>query len=748
MRKFSPIICLMLLCAALCSVPGFGGEGLPVVGSVVGPAAEPDADAARQLRIYEEALLRGSTDQSRTDAAVELLRRGDDGALEVLMKALLNAEYAGGRQAVCRGLITSLSWSDNLSSRKPFLEPLLGLLIDEAGTDARLAAEALLVFRYAEVGERLSRLARMTELDRQVRLNVIYALRLWPDKEAILELVNLLDDADGEVGAAAAAALPYWIPAGTDKQAILQELQRKAPDEIIKARLEGLQQQMARLEAEGELWKKLYLGALDREYEKSDEDGKGRMLVEKLASEYGPVRLWAVNKTAAFTGPRPKAFRDNLLALLSDREREIRLAAARVLANMSALDPADRLLTQLKAETYSDVSLAIFDALGEACFFAFSPGSPITLNESIRTETLAIAGEYLQNKDVRVATQGAEVLGKLLELNNLEADGAEAYLGLLAGRYQQAKGTISPLRGELLHVMARLCGNGVHQQEAAWLFGQFFLEGLGTAEDNAVREAAAAGLVNIDKSVAFRLFKDTGLANDASLVVRRAVVKLAGELGGKEDVTWLSERINGNGEAEAAWQAMRDILLREDGATVYAWAQKVAAGEDTFGHARELLEMAEKKAEGEKDATLLRAARTNLCDWYGQRGDYAKTIDYAGQLLAASTDSVEMEKLRLRLLEAYLQTADAARAAQLLTERLTVRDMGAEDAFMTRIGAFLGLRDINPGTKTAVVEALDGIKPPAARPRWTAQLKIWRQMVAAKATPPVTSAAVPPTTDK
>lgn len=736
-RQISPIICMIVLLLVCFGAPATGQE-VAVGGR---PAVESDSGAARQLRICEEALLRGSTDRSRTDAAIELLRREDDAAWEVLMKALLSTDNAAARQAVCRGLVVSRSWPEHTRSRKVFLEPLLGILIDESSADARLAAEALLVFRYAEIGDRLGRLARMSDLDRGVRLNVIHALRLWPDKEAILELVNLLDDADAEVAGAAAAALPYWVEAGADKEAILEELQRKSPDEIIKARLEGMQQQMARLEAQRELWKKLYLGALDREFEKSDEDGKGRMLAERLASEYAAVRLWAVNKAKAFTGPRPKTFRENLLALVSDKDWEIRLATARALANMSALDPAAALLAQLKVETYSDVRLAIFDALGEACFFAFSPGSPIALDESIRTETLAIAAQYVQDKDARVAAQGAAVMGKLLELNNVQSEVVGEYLALLAGRYQQAKGSTGMLRGELLGVMARLCGDGDHRQKAAGVFRQFFLEGLAAGDDNTVREAAATGLMNIDKAAAFRLFKDSGLANDDSPVVRRVVMRLAGELGTAEDVVWLAERINDNGEAETAWKAMRDILLRADAKTVYEWAKKVASGEDRFNHARDLLDAAEKKAEGQKDAALLRAVRTDLCDWYAQRGDYGKAIAYCDLLLAQTTDSSERERLQLRLLEAYLQTADAAKAASVVAERLALRDMGAEDAFAAKIGAFLGLRDVNPGAKTAVVEALGQIKAPAARPRWTAQLGMWRQMVATPALPPEASAS-------
>ena len=73
------------------------------------------------------------------------------------------------------------------------------MLVDEDGADAKLASEALLVFKFDEVSKRLSSLARTTTLDRRIRLNAVYALSLWPDKGAVLELVNLLDDPDIEV---------------------------------------------------------------------------------------------------------------------------------------------------------------------------------------------------------------------------------------------------------------------------------------------------------------------------------------------------------------------------------------------------------------------------------------------------------------------------------------------------------------------------------------------------------------------
>jgi hypothetical protein len=292
--------------------------------------------------------------------------------------------------------------------------------------------------------------------------------------------------------------------------------------------------------------------------------------------------------------------------------------------------------------------------------------------------------------------------------------------------------------------MARLCGRGAYQQDAAELYGKLFELGLAVKDDNALRQAAAAGLVNIDKVVAFRLFKENALANDSSPVIRRLVIKLAGELGGAEELIWLSDRLDKNGETDPAWQAMRKILVREDAKEVLAWGRRLAAGSDKFGHAGAVLEMAEKKGEGQKDAELLTGARTSLRDWYWQRGDYAKVIVYCDKLLGTTTEPVEREKLQLSLLEAYLQTADVAKVRQLMASRLARTDMGGEDAFVSKIGMFLALAGGNAAAKTAVVEALVAIKPAEARPRWMSQLNVWRQMTRPRETPAVSAPETTP----
>jgi len=164
---------------------------------------------------------------------------------------------------------------------------------------------------------------------------------------------------------------------------------------------------------------KLYLGVLDKEFEPLDTASKTPYLLEKLGSDLPTVRLWALEKLQRYSAESAASLRDKLLALLSDENRLVRLATAKVLSTMSALNPAERLLGRYKEEADPQVAMAIFEALGEACFFAFSPGSKITLPAEVKTETLQIADSYTAKEDPEIAKKGAEVLRKLLELDGL-----------------------------------------------------------------------------------------------------------------------------------------------------------------------------------------------------------------------------------------------------------------------------------------------------------------------------------------
>jgi len=608
----------------------------------------------------------------------------------------LNNDNTGARQAVCRGLISCRALGAVIRNRNDFREGLVGILVDEGELDAQLAAEAMLIFKYREISSRLEKLARSGEVERRIRLNVVYALEIRPDKEAMSELIRLLDDADVEIAGAAERALQdsFGIPVGTDKevwQKILEDLQRKSPNEIRRERLLQQETRMRKLQAERDLWQGLYLAGLDKEYEGIDETARGALLFERLGSELTAVKLWALDRVSRRSAGTslPAEFGARLIGLISDEDSGVRLATARVLSKMSALNPAQKLLEQFGVEKYDDVRLAIFEALGEACYYAFSPGSEIELSGEVRNETLELAARYIIEKDGRKAKKGAEVIRKLLELPGLEAARAQKYLGLIAGRGEQAKSEDGPLRSELLGIMATLCGRGSYYRVAASkLFEEAFLEGLRVDEDDGVREAAVAGLVNINGAKALALFKERGLSDDDSSTIREAVIELAGRAGKQEDVGWLAEKVDSNGEGQLAQEAIGTILGRQKAAVVADWAEQLAWDGAGSEQVRALFEVAEKKADSEKAVEVL---------W----------------------------SVREALVEIYLESNDAGQVGRVMSARLSEQDIVAEDALVEQIDAYLVSDEVEPVAKETLIVVLEGIES-GERPRWSEQVKIWR----------------------
>jgi len=424
-------------------------------------------------------------------------------------------------------------------------------------------------------------------------------------------------------------------------------------------------------------------------------------LSEKLGSDLPDERLWALGKISSYSGQITGQLLTALLDNIADPDDDIRLATANVLAGKSALNPGARLLAQLKVEKVPEVALAIFDALGEACFFAFSPGSPIKLPDEVRIETLALAGQYLSSQDATVSEHGAEVLRKLLELNGLEPEDSLKYLQLLSVRYGQAQEVKTLLRGKLLSVMARLCGRSSYKSMAVELFEPAFIAGLDEAEDAIVRQAASTGLANIDQAKAFKLFKEKGLANDPSSAVRRVVINVTGQLGDESEIAWLIEKTNANGEAELAWQAARSILARQTAAVVFSWVGRLPESSVNSPRAVQLLAMVETKAVSEKDLKILAQARNEM-------------------------------------LKRNLATGDIPKAVGLFAKHLLEsKDVDPGDTLVVRLQAWLASESTEATQRVAMISALAKIEKPetADWPKWASIIKGWQDKYIPKPTP-------------
>jgi len=727
---------VILLLIAGCQQPSDGQDKSALS---VGETAA-GAKLSRQLRINREALFEGTNEQMRIDAATVMLFSEDPPAREILLSALSQSQNSAAREAVCKVLIQSRGVQESIKGKSDFIPPLLEILSTEDFGKAKLAAEATLLFGYGQISEPLEKMVTDKSQPVKSRLNAIYALKLQPDMRAIFVLIKLLDDSEKQVADEAEVALhSLGIPIGKDaetRKQIIEELKRKGRDEFMRDWLIRQEAQMRQLETELSQWQKLYLSSLDKIYDGISVDAsKGQFLAEHLGDSEDIVRLWALEKISQWrVGTKselPAELGPILVGFISDPSRDVRLKTAKLLSLMGQLNSSQRLLEQLEVEQDDEVKTELFVALGGACYYASLPGSEIKLADGVRENALGWAAKFLLEEDPTKAQKGAEVIKKLLEQDGISSGAVEWYLSLLAERYNGQKDKADGvLRGELLNAMASLCGpRSAHQAEASKAFESLFVEALG---DKAalVREAAVEGLINIDKTKALGKLR-MNFASDSSAKVRRKVIELAGEVGYKDDLTWLAEKL-GSTDGELAWDAMLKIFNTVEVDVLDKWIVRFNSqemgGRISDEQLVSVLEIGERKAVSEKKAQMLKNIRGKLSELYIKRGRYEDAAKCLGLLREATEDSNEKEAILGQLLYVYLKWPKLENAVQLVDNCLLEKDLGTNSVVVQAIEKYLDELP-NGADPSAVLKALIKIEPAKGRPRpmWAEQVQRWTE---------------------
>ncbi|MFA5784754.1 MAG: hypothetical protein WC962_07725, partial [Phycisphaerae bacterium] len=339
-----------------------------------------DSNAAKeQLEINKNALLFGTDEQIRFKAAALMLDSSDPTARSVILEVLKQNDNQQARLALCQAISESRG-QKTISNSEEFILPLMTFLIEQRDpAGIKLASDALLIFKYDQLEQPLSAIIADNSLPLDARLNAIQALRLQPDIRAIVRMIELLDNPDEQIVAAASDALKSLaIPVvGTDKatrRQMIEEIQRIGKEEFLyywRMRQE-YEKQIESLKTERDSWRQKYLAGLDELYARLGVDAAARIrfLSEYLVAARPEERLWAVSKiTLWLHGTEPKSnLRSELgpllIKLISDENAQVRLNVARVMALMPELDSSQTLLSQLIVETEDDVRTEQFAALG------------------------------------------------------------------------------------------------------------------------------------------------------------------------------------------------------------------------------------------------------------------------------------------------------------------------------------------------------------------------------------------------
>jgi HEAT repeat protein len=629
-----------------------------------------------------------------------------------------------------------------MKDKSDFIRPLLNILTTDDFAGGRLAGEALLLFEYKQISDGLEKIVTDTSLPVKARLNAMYALRLQPDMKAVIRLINTVGDADKQVAAAAKQTLKsLGIPVGKDAEArkrTIENLKREGQEAFLRNRLIWQEAQIREMGTLLNLWQGGYLSALGQIYgAKTDDTDKGKFLATHLSDSRKIVRLWALKKVEEWqkgTNPKlPGELGPILNNLIFDREKDVRLKTAKLLSLMGELSSAEKLLARHKVEEYDEVRTEIFVALGAACSYALLPDSPVKISPQTRKQALDLAHEYLSAKELEKAQKGAEVIRKLLEQNGLTpVTPAEVsqYLGWLVERYkQEAAKADGTLRGKLLSTMAGLCAESVYKAQAKKLFKSLFEEGL-SDETNLVREAAVDGLVYIDKARALKILRKD-FVNDPSIIIRKKVIEIAGEVGGKGDLVWLAKKIGVTGESEPAWQVMLRIFKSSscNAGFLDKWIAEFNSTSAKSPLSDEqmvsVLETAERKAESENKPEILKRAREKLAGLYKKSGKFEQAADFYGLLYQTAETAEEKEAISADMLDLYLRWPNLEKATGVVDNCLLAKDLDPNSPIAMSIDSYFAHPPAGADPNEVFV-ALSKITIREPRPMWQKQLERWK----------------------
>ena len=734
--KRSYLIALIFVTAF--QATGLGAEKSALTAGSTAESAEIKPD--EQLDIFKNALLNDPNDQIRAKAAGVMLSGENPEARKFLIDTLKQARNSTARIAVCKALTQTRSSEKPVRNKEDFIEPLLGIFETEIDAEAQSAAEATSIFEYEKIGKSLEELAADASKPVKTRLNALRALRLRPDMEATIRLIRLVDDADKQVAFAAEEALrSLGIPVGRDaatRRQIIEELKGKGKDKFLRDWLIRQETLIRDIRTDADFWRTSYLTALGRVYGAlTDDAAKSAFLEEHLRSPKAEVRLWALERAYEWRvapGTRlSEKLGPVLVSLISDRDRTVRLKIAAVLPVMGEVNSAQPLLAQLEAEQDEDVATELFGALGDACYVAFLPNSTIKIPAETREQTLEWAAKFLADPAPTRVRKGAEVMRKLLGQNSLTAAESERYFALLAEKYKDGleSGSDGTVRGELLNAMASLCApQSVHRAQARKQFGALFEAALSDKTDF-VREVAVDGLIYIDKTGALKLLRKD-YVNDPSLILRKKLIALADEVGGKEDLTWLSEKIGANAEGEPAWQAMVKILkdLKDTDQTAWKqWVDKLTADGSKLTSEQQIafLKTAETSGVGEYKSEI----RKKLAELYYTTGQFESAADYFGIQYEAARTTEDRELIFPKLLDACLRGSKQDRLAELVGNYLAKSDLDLNSAIRQSINDYLSQPPVG-SDPYAVLKVLEGIRIPQGRPKWHQWLSGWKTRLA------------------
>ena len=719
-RLFPFILVLAVGCRTFSAERGTVGTATSANSVNPLPAANTtqDADERKQIDLNKFVLLTNSDESRRIDAASLLLFNKNPYARQVLTETLNLTNNSPARMAVCNALIQTRKTQQEIPNKNDFIEPLLGIFSTKVDEEARLAADAIMIYKYQEIGPLLDKLVTDPEKPAKTRINVIGALKKIPEMDAIIRLYSLVDDPDQEVASEAGNALSssgFQVGINnTERERLISNLRNKGIVEVLRERLIIQDSQINKDKVDFETLKKYTLTQLDAAYQGIgvDDASKGKFLPKYLTDSYVWVKLWALEKVRIWrTTPQtsiPAELEPVIISLMSDPSREIRLKTVDLiglLQPMRTVDLPAKLIAQFEVEQDEQVKNELLDIMGIVCSTSLSTTSSIKITPETRQRVLGYASDYLSKDDPAKAKIGAKVMRQLLEREGMQEQDIKIYLGQLSDRFnRQKQDPNNTLMAELLNAMTGLAAdNSASRDYARKAFEPFFTEAL-NYDNDLIRETAIDGLVYINKANALKILSSR-IDKERSEKLRLKIIRLAEDVGGRDDLGWLAKRLgpNTNSEAKQAWAAMLKIFEQQK----IDFLKKVLA----------------KTPAGSKQKYQEQIASRSF-----NTGQYEQAANYYTSMYNTAATAEEKDRILPRLLDSCLRTPNVKDAASLIMEYLSSHDFNPESPVISSIDSYF--KDSGVVTdKSAVLKALKGIELSQAKPGWKDKLQKWTELL-------------------
>ncbi|MBN1342657.1 MAG: HEAT repeat domain-containing protein [Phycisphaerae bacterium] len=643
------------------AAPPSSGPLAPEPGSLLQTQpARLSAEDQRRFNDFVDLLKEQNTPKARRTGARELLDAGWPQAVEVLLDVLQNEKDPMAQMAV----IEVIAESDKPDA--VFIQPLIRLLGSKDDRMRDAAADALARYNNGGVVGRLSRLARGQEqpvTDLAMRVAAIRALSQVSDrKEAMEVLVELLGDPNPEIRVRSAQAVgdAAGVEFSTDVGAIKKwwqvdqsrsDLGRSRDRYLVKIKQNrGLQKRLEAVQT-------ILVATLRKLYLRMPEAQKTDTLLEYLQDPMPEVRLLGLELVNALLTDRKKVPEPVLMrvrSMIPDTSARVRREVALTLRDLRDVTDAKRLLSQYGLETDSTVRAAMLNALGRL-------GDP---------EAISVMIDALSSDDKQIVAEGAMGLAVLGQEGHVPAEQLTPAIKPLTICYRKLAASDQLLREQMLEAMARI---------ADPQFRPIFVDGLDTANEAPVRQAAARGIAALGKAENAQLLVDH--LSDPDPGVRRTVVDALARIAKTDHLEALFGRLDARTESDTtvrtrAWEGIRQIVRSLPLAEQRRWIDTHLDPKLDKATAERYVEL---MTEIEKDLALatppapdLLKVREQLADgltFAGQFAEAARVYRMVHESLSKS-GAPEAWKVGLKLFGAQLQ-ADRYDEAIALAETLT-----------------------------------------------------------------------------